>query len=65
MSLKDLMTIRKAEDRPTEISKQHAKSLMGIVKYFKAGIPMGTNPCPSEKLTMDYCDELLEDLGNE
>lgn len=46
----------------TIITTQHAYSLSGLVKYFRAGITMGKAPIPSEKLTIAYCDELIKDL---
>lgn len=52
----------------TIIAAQHAHSLSELVKWFKKMIEQGhisDTLNRSDKLTAGYCDELLEDLGNE
>ena len=48
------------------VTREHAYSLVELVKWFKAMIETGNVPESqkrSDELTAAYCDELLEDLG--
>ncbi len=48
------------------ISAQHAQSLAAMVQWFKELTEKGMmmqEPGRSDELTIGYCDELLEDLG--
>ena len=54
--------------KETQLSTQHAHSLIRLVKWFKTFVPAGNMPGEagrSDELTVGYCNELLAALGAE